>query len=51
MTYIAQEIANSTNNTEADVFALLGNEEYINSLIEEYWFLTDEIKMKIYIIH
>lgn len=44
MTYIAQEIANSTNNTEADVFALLENEEYINSLIEEYWFLTDEIK-------
>lgn len=44
MTYIAQEIASNTNNTETDVFALLENEEYINSLIEEYWFITDEIK-------
>ncbi len=44
MRYIAKLIAEKTNNTEQDVFTLLENEEYINSLIEKYWFLTDEIK-------
>lgn len=29
---------------EEDVFELLKDEEYIDSLIEKYWFLTDEIK-------
>ncbi len=43
-TYIAEEIAENTNNTEEDVYALLEDEEYIDSLIEEYWFITDEIK-------
>ena len=42
--WLAKEIANITNNTEDDVFDLLENEEYINSLIEEYWFITDEVK-------
>jgi len=42
--YIASEIAKNTNNTEEDVYNTLKNEEYINSLIDEYWFLTDEIK-------
>lgn len=42
--YIAKEIAKNTNNTEEEVYALIENEEYIDSLIEEYWFLTDEIK-------
>lgn len=41
---IAKVIAENTNNTENEVFALLKDEEYIDSLIDEYWFLTDEIK-------
>jgi UPF0755 protein len=44
MRAIAKKIAESTNNTEEDVFNLLEDEEYIDSLIEKYWFLTDEIK-------
>lgn len=40
----AKLIAEKTNNTEEDVYNLLGDEEYIDSLIEKYWFLTDEIK-------
>ena len=44
MRWVAKKIAESTNNTEEDVYSLLENEEYINSLIEKYWFLTDEIK-------
>lgn len=44
MRWIAKKIADKTNNTEEDVFNLLKNEEYIDSLIEKYWFLTDEIK-------
>lgn len=46
MRWIAKTIANKTNNTEEDVFSLLKDEEYIDSLIEQYWFLTDEIKQK-----
>lgn len=42
--WLAKEIAGITNNTEEDVFNLLENEEYIDSLIEKYWFITDEIK-------
>lgn len=44
MRWIAKTIAKSTNNTEEDVFNLLENEEYIDSLIDKYWFITDEIK-------
>jgi UPF0755 protein len=40
----AKVIAEKTNNTEEDVLNLVENEEYINSLIDKYWFLTDEIK-------
>lgn len=42
--YIAKTIAVNTNNTEKDVYDLVKDEDYINSLIEEYWFITDEIK-------
>ena len=42
--WLAKEIERITNNTEEDVFKLLEDEEYINSLIEKYWFITDEIK-------
>lgn len=41
---VADEIVKNTNNSIDDVFSLLEDEEYINSLIEKYWFLTDEIK-------
>ncbi len=44
MRWIAKTIANSTENTEEDVFKLLEDEEYIDSLIEKYWFITDDIK-------
>ncbi len=40
----AKAIAENTNNTEEDVYNLLKDEEYIDSLINNYWFLTDEIK-------
>lgn len=38
------EIVSNTNNTEDDVYDVLNNEEYIDSLIDTYWFLTEEIK-------
>lgn len=40
----AELISETTNNTEEDVYNLLKDKEYINSLISKYWFLTDEIK-------
>ena len=43
MRWIAETIAEKTNNTEEDVYALLKDEEYIDSLIEKYWFLTEDI--------
>lgn len=44
MWWLAKTIANKTNNTEDDVYAVLKDEEYIDSLINKYWFITDEIK-------
>ena len=44
--WIAKKIASCTNNTEQDVFDLLEDNEYINSLINEYWFITEDIKSK-----
>ena len=38
MRSIARTIAEKTVNTEEDVFSLLEDEEYIDSLIEKYWF-------------
>lgn len=46
MRWIAEKIAEETNNTEQEVYDLLENEDYIDSLIEKYWFITDEIKNK-----
>lgn len=42
--WLAEKIEETTNNTKEDVIKLLQNEEYIKTLIEKYWFLTDEIK-------
>lgn len=44
MRSVAKAIADKTVNTEQDVFDLLADEEYIDSLIEKYWFLTEDIK-------
>jgi UPF0755 protein len=44
MRWIASTIAEKTQNTEEDVFNLLEDEEYIDSLIDKYWFLTEDIK-------
>lgn len=44
MRWIAQTIAKNTDNTEEDVYNLLDDEEYIDSIIEKYWFIDDEIK-------
>jgi len=46
MRWVAKKISESTNNSENDIFKLLEDENYIDSLIEKYWFITDEIKNK-----
>lgn len=46
MRWIAKTIAENTNNTEEDVYNLLNDEEYIDSVIEKYWFIDEEIKNK-----
>ncbi len=43
---VARAIGNNTTNTEQQVFELLKNQKYIDGLIEDYWFLTEEIKNK-----
>lgn len=44
MREIARLIANNTENTEEDVFELLNDGVYLNELINEYWFIGEEIK-------
>lgn len=46
MRWLAKKISEVTNNTEDDVFEVLSREDYIDSLIEKYWFITDDIKDK-----
>jgi UPF0755 protein len=46
MRSVAKTIAAYTNNTEKEVFALLKDQTYIDSLIKKYWFLTTDIKNK-----
>ena len=43
MRKIASIIANNTNNTEEDVMNLVKDKEYLNSLIKDYWFITNDI--------
>ena len=40
---IAKVIASNTNNTEDDVMNLLKDTEYLKSLVDDYWFITDAI--------
>lgn len=41
---LAEKIEEVTTNKQEDVFKLLNDKKYIASLIEKYWFITDEIK-------
>ena len=41
MRNIAYTISKFTNNTQDDVFNLLKNQDYLNALINEYWFIDD----------
>ncbi len=41
---IAEIIEENTTNTKEDVINLLKNTNYIDEIINEYWFITDEIK-------
>jgi len=43
MRSIANTISQYTNNTEDDVYNLLKDTEYLKSLINEYWFINEEI--------
>ena len=42
----ANIISDMTNNSYDSIIELVTNSEYIDSLINEYWFLTDDIKNK-----
>lgn len=42
--WLANMIEKRTNNSAEDVYSLLKDEQYLDSLIEKYWFITDEIK-------
>jgi len=44
MRWIAKKISTETNNSYESVFELLEDEEYITSLINKYWFLSNIIK-------
>ncbi len=41
---VARVISENTNNSYDDVIALMEDNTYIDSLIDKYWFLTDDIK-------
>lgn len=43
MRHITKVIVENTNNTEDMVYDLLKDREYLNSLIDEYWFISDDI--------
>ena len=42
--WLAAKIAEKTSNTEEDVYRVLSDDEYLDTLIEKYWFITDDIK-------
>lgn len=46
MRWIASTIADKTNNSENQVYELLSDEEYLDALIEKYWFIDEDIKDK-----
>ena len=46
MRAFANLVAEKTDNSADDVYALLKDDEYLDRIIDKYWFLTDEIKNK-----
>lgn len=44
MRQVAKEVAKNTNVSESEFLAAGEDEEYIDSLISKYWFLTEDIK-------
>ncbi len=44
MRWIANKIASATSNTAQDVYDLLQDPTYIDSLINDYWFISEPIK-------
>lgn len=46
MRWLAKKIEEKTNNSQESVMQVLSDENYINSLIDKYWFLTDEVKQE-----
>lgn len=44
MRWLAKKISEVTNNTEDEVYEVMSRENYINSLIEKYWFINEDIK-------
>lgn len=44
--YIAKVISENTNNNESDVFNLLKDNNYLNELINNYWFIENDITKK-----
>jgi len=44
ITNVAKTIASSSNVTESEFYALMEDKEYVDQLINKYWFLTDDIK-------
>lgn len=42
--WLASKIDELTNNTEEAVYTLLADEEYLDKIIEKYWFISEEIK-------
>lgn len=44
MRWIAKTIESNTTNSKEDVYNTLKDETYLDSLIEKYWFITDDIK-------
>ena len=43
MRKITKVIVDNTNNTEDMVYEILNDKEYLNSLIDKYWFISDDI--------
>ena len=46
MRWISKTISENTNNKEEDVYNLLNNSEYLNELINNYWFIDESILNK-----
>lgn len=43
MRYIIDQIVNNTDNTEEDILNTLNDKQYLNKLIDNYWFISEDI--------